>query len=313
MEAANNSPLITIGVTCFNAEDTITRAIKSAQNQNWPNFEIVIVDDASTDNSIEIIEGMQKQDRRISLHRHHENQGVAAARNTIIQHAKGEYTAFFDDDDESIPERLSKQYHRLSSFEQKHPDKPVLCYCHRYVFKDGKTSIYRSVGSHPPEPHGEMVADFLLWDKKQKGYDLQGDLGTGVMMASRGLLQEFPFDPEFRRAEDWDIAIRIALKGGYFISVDESLVNQYVTETDDKASTVVRDCLLMLLKKNKKYLQERKMYFLAIVYMFVRVYHYRRQFIKKYIFLILACLLAPKKIMLGKIAKKAGKSVSFVV
>ena len=72
-----HSPLITIGVTCFNAEDTIVRAIESAQKQDWPNFEIVIVDDASTDNSIKIIEEMQREDQRISLHRHDKNQGVA--------------------------------------------------------------------------------------------------------------------------------------------------------------------------------------------------------------------------------------------
>ena len=143
MEVANNSPLITIGVTCFNAEDTITRAIKSAQNQTYPNFEIVVVDDTSTDNSIEIIEGMQKQDQRIFLHRHHENQGVASARNTIIEKAKGEYIAFFDDDDESIPERLSKQYERLSDFQQEHPTVSYFYVIRKHrIFENGKEGAY---------------------------------------------------------------------------------------------------------------------------------------------------------------------------
>ena len=300
----SNVPLITVGITCFNAENTIARAIESAQKQDWSNFEIVIVDDASTDNSINHIEEIKKRNQCIFLHRHEKNLGVAASRNTIIQNAKGEYIAFFDDDDESLPTRLKKQYERLSQFQQKHPNLPVLCYCHRHVFKDGKQSVFVAAGSQPPEPHGEMVADFLLWDKKKLGYDLQGDFGTGVMMASRALLQRFLFDPQFQRAEDWDIAIRIAMARGYFISVNEALINQYVTETNDKSESIVLNSLLMLLRKNKKHLQKKKMYYAAAAYMHVRFYHYRNQPLKKYLFLILACLLAPGKILGRKIAKK---------
>ena len=303
MEATNTSPLITIGVTCFNAEDTIVRAIQSAQKQTYPNFEIVIVDDASTDNSIKIIEEMQREDQRISLHRHDKNQGVAAARNSIIEHAKGEYVAFFDDDDESMPSRLSKQYERLSRFQQERPGVPVLCYCHRTYIKPGeKERIFLSAGYRTPEPHGEMVVDFLLWNK-QRGHNLTGDFGSGVMMASHTLLQRFKFDPQFRRTEDWDITIRTALEGGYFVSVDESLVNQYATKTDDKSDAVVLQYLLMLLNKNKKYLKKKNIYYASIAYMHVRFYHDRKHAIKKYLFLTLACLLAPKEILEKNSAK----------
>ena len=304
MQSTAPSPLITIGITCFNAEDTIARAIQSAQNQDWPKFEIVIVDDASTDKSIGIIEKIQKEDGRISLHCHSKNQGLSAARNTIVRHAKGEYVAFFDDDDESLPSRLSKQYQRLSRFQQIHPDKPVLCYCHRHVFKDGPKNFYMAVGARPLEPYGEMVVDFLLWDKRRKGYDLCGDFGDGVMMASRTLLEKFPFDIQFRRGQDWDIAIRVAMKGGYFISVDEVLINQYVTETADKAEALVLGCLLMLLKKNKKYLQKKNMYYAAFFYLHTRFYRARRKLLRACFFLILACLLSPKEIVVGKIGGK---------
>ena len=309
MEATKNSPLITIGVTCFNAEETIARAIRSAQKQNYPNFEIVIVDDASTDNSIKIIEGMQKEDGRIFLHRHGENLGVAAARNTIVEHAKGEYVAFFDDDDESLPGRLSKQYERLSRFQQAHPEAPVLCYCHRHVFKDGQKNPYMAVGSRPLEPHGEMVADFLLWNKKQREYTLRPDFGAGVMMTSQALLQRFPYDPRFRRLEDWDITIRTALKGGYFISVDESLVNQYATETADKGGYIELKYLSMLVKKNKKYLQQRRIYWTAFLHTRARFYYdfKRDNPLKRCLFLFLAGLLSPKQILFDKVAAKLSK------
>ena len=309
MEAANNSPLITIGVTCFNAEDTITRAIKSAQNQTYPNFEIVVVDDASTDKSMKVVEKIKEQDQRIFLHRHHENQGVAAARNTIIEKAKGEYIAFFDDDDESIPERLSKQYQRLSQFEQKHPDKPVLCYCHRTHIKPSEQKrVFMVSGCRPPEPHGEMVVDFLLYNKKQRGYSLTGDFGSGVMMASYTLLQRFKFDPQFRRTEDWDIAIRIALEEGYFISIGESLVNQYATEASNKGGGTGLKYRLMILKKYKNYLQQRQMYWTAFFYMHARFYFdVEKNKPMRYLFLFLASVLSPKKIFFDNIANKLSK------
>ena len=55
--------LITIGITCFDAEDTIARAIESAGKQDWSNFEIIVVDDHSTDNSIKITEDIQSKDQ----------------------------------------------------------------------------------------------------------------------------------------------------------------------------------------------------------------------------------------------------------
>ena len=307
----SSPPLITIGITCFNAEDTILRAIRSAQKQDWPNFEIVVVDDTSTDKSTSIIEEIQKEDWRISLHHHGENRGVAAARNTIIQKAKGEYIAFFDDDDESLPERLSKQYQRLSQFQEKHLGVPVLCYCHYIHIKHGeKERIFMAPGYRSPEPHGEMVLDFLLWNKKQWKYTLQPTFGAGVTMASRVLLQKFSYDPQFRRVEDWDIAIRTAMARGYFISVDESLVNQYVTEAADKGGCIELKHLLMLVKKNKTYLQKRRMYWTALLHMHARFYYdfKKNNPLKRYLFLFLASVFSPKKFFFDKVAAKITKS-----
>ena len=297
--------LITIGMTCFNAEDTIIRAVQSAQRQNWLNFEIVIVDDDSTDGSIKLIEEIQKEDRRIFLHQHEKNQGVAAARNTIIGKAKGEYIAFFDDDDESLPDRLSKQYERLSRFQREHPGVPVLCYCHRTYFKLGeKKRIFMGAGYRSPEPRGEMVAQFLLWNKNRSEHTLQSDFGSGVMIASRKTLQRFPYDPQFRRTEDWDITIRIALEGGYFISVDESLVNQYATEAADKGGHTELKYRLMMVKKHKNYLQQHRIYWAAFYYMYARFYFEEKSHWGRYLFLFLASVLSPKKIFFDKVAAK---------
>ena len=301
-------PLITIGITCFNAKDTVARAIASAQRQDWPNFEIVLVDDASSDRSVQIVEEIKKQDARIRLYRHDQNQGYPSALNTIIEYAKGEYVAFFDDDDESEKNRLRKQYDRLSTFSLEHPDTPTLCYSHRRVFVDGEEkphAFVNAIGHKAPEPRGSMVADFLLWHKKVKGY-VWGQFGSGTLMASKKVLQEFGLDSDFRRSAEWDLAIRVALTGGYFISVNEPLIMQHKTQTTDKAGRKPLDYSLMLRKKHKKYLQKNGVYWGAVFQAYTRFYFFRNKVWWGRMYLVLACLASPGKIMFNEIARRIG-------
>ena len=95
--------LITIGIPCFNAKDTILRALKSALNQDWSNKEILVIDDASTDQSPETIQNFIEQHPNVNLIKNNSNAGPAVARQTILNEAKGSFIAFFDDDDESLP------------------------------------------------------------------------------------------------------------------------------------------------------------------------------------------------------------------
>jgi glycosyltransferase involved in cell wall biosynthesis len=304
----DNIPLITIGITCFNAEDTIVRAIESAGKQDWSNFEIIVVDDHSTDNSIEIIKDIQSKDQKVHLYRHEENQGYPSALNTIVTHAQGEYIAFFDDDDDNETDRLTKQYKRLSQFQEEHTEAPILCYAHRRVFVDGEEkqdAFVNAIGAKSPEPHGFMVADFLLWHKKATGY-VWGEFGSCTMMAPKKVLKEFGFDPNFRRCAEWDLAIRVALQYGYFIAVDEPLVIQHKTQTSDKAGRKPLDYALMLRNKHKKYLQKNHVYLGAILQAYSRFYYFRGKPWKGRLCLALACLLSPTKIMTDEIAKRRG-------
>ena len=94
-----NKPLITIGITSFNSIRTINRAVNSALEQYWRPIEIIIVDDFSTDNGYKILEKMADNFPEIKVFRNSKNEGVAFSRNKIIKKAKGEFIAFFDDDD----------------------------------------------------------------------------------------------------------------------------------------------------------------------------------------------------------------------
>ena len=85
--------LITCGITAYNAEDSIERAIRSALSQTWRPLEIVVVDDCSTDRTSEILQRLTSEHDEIRIIHHRENRGVAAARNSIINEAKGSFVA----------------------------------------------------------------------------------------------------------------------------------------------------------------------------------------------------------------------------
>lgn len=109
MTSKKHTPLISIITPAYNAEHFITDAIDSVLEQTYAHWEMIIVDDCSTDNTVEKIELSMKQDDRISFFGLTENLGSAIARNTAINMAKGRYIAFLDSDDIWFPEKLEKQ------------------------------------------------------------------------------------------------------------------------------------------------------------------------------------------------------------
>lgn len=288
-------PLITIGITCFNAEETISMVIDSALSQDWPNFEIIIVDDYSTDNSFNVIKEKKKGNKSISVIKHKKNLGYPSALNTIIENAKGEYIAFFDDDDFSQTDRLTKQYKRISNFITNKGSKPIICYTNRRVFIDKKEKpdgYVKAIGYDAPEPGGSMVADYLLWHHSPPPYSW-GEFGSCTMMASKDILRKYKFDPEFKRCAEWDFAVRVAQDGGYFISVDEPLVLQHKTQTSDKAGKKPLQYGLMLREKHQEYLKKKHTYWGSIILAYSRFYYFRNKFWKSRFFLSIACLLSP--------------------
>ena len=101
--------LVSVITPSYNCARFIEETIRSVQAQTWQNWEMVIVDDCSTDNSVEVIRNLAKTDSRIRLIEHQWNGGPAVARNIAIEHAKGRYIAFLDSDDLWLPKKLEKQ------------------------------------------------------------------------------------------------------------------------------------------------------------------------------------------------------------
>lgn len=99
-------PLISIIIPTYNRAGTLKRTVDSILGQSWQDFEIVIVDDGSTDNTSEVLNGFR--DERIRTVKHPVNKGVTAAKNTGLNNINGEWFTVVDSDDELVPEALEQ-------------------------------------------------------------------------------------------------------------------------------------------------------------------------------------------------------------
>lgn len=106
-------PKVSVVITTYNRAELLKRAIASVLNQTFQDFEIIVVDDASVDNTSNIVRALNEN--RLSYVRHGINKLEAGARNTGLQSAQGKYIAFLDDDDEWLPDKLRRQVEILDS------------------------------------------------------------------------------------------------------------------------------------------------------------------------------------------------------
>lgn len=103
------SSLVSVITPLYNAEAYIGKTISSVLAQSYSNFELIVVDDSSSDDSCLIVDGFAQLDQRIKLIKLEQNSGAAVARNTGIEQASGRFIAFLDSDDTWHPEKLEKQ------------------------------------------------------------------------------------------------------------------------------------------------------------------------------------------------------------
>ena len=108
-------PLVSIIMGVYNAEDTIDRCIESIRNQTYTNWEFIICDDCSTDNTLERLLKLSKEEDRIHILRNRSNQRLAASLNHCLSKASGKYVARMDADDYSLKDRILKQVQFMES------------------------------------------------------------------------------------------------------------------------------------------------------------------------------------------------------
>jgi len=273
-------PLATIGVTCFNARDTIARAVSSAKLQTWPNLELIIVDDCSTDTSCSIVEELIADLPNARLVRHSVNLGPAGARNTILKHAHGEFVVFFDDDDESSADRISVQIGQLVDYERLSGERLVAC-CASGVrrYGNGYSLDLHAIGSRGAAPNGPEFADYLLFFHRRDDWHYGCAVPACALLARRSTFVAIGgFDERLRRVEDNDFAIRLALAGGHFTGVIRPLFTQYSTNAADKTPEKNFEAEQAVVRKHRTYLEAKGRYYYSLHWPKLRYLHFKRRY-----------------------------------
>ncbi len=135
-------PLVSVVMATYNRADILPRAIESIHNQSFTDFEFIIVDDGSADDTQAVIREYQKLDRRI-ININQTNQGLAVARNRGLQKAQGKYICFIDDDDSSHPARIKEQVRFL----QENPQLDACICLIDYINENGQVYKKQKVAS----------------------------------------------------------------------------------------------------------------------------------------------------------------------
>lgn len=184
---------ISIIIPAYNAEKTIRETIESVQKQTFSNFEVIIINDGSTDRTLNIIE--QIIDPRIRCFSYN-NGGIAVARNRGIQQAKGDYIAFLDADDLWTKDKLELQLAAL----QNNPEAGVAYSWIYYYFSDRTKKVI--VPSNPVRFSGKVYKQLLIKNFMSNGSN---------PLIRREVIESVPgFDPACSPCEDWDFYIQLA-------------------------------------------------------------------------------------------------------
>ena len=185
-----NCPLLTVFTPTYNLELYIEETIKSVLNQTFTDFEYLIVDDASTDNTIQIIKSIN--DPRIRLIKNKTNQGIAYNRNLAIKEAKGKYLAMIDGDDLALPTRLEKQI----TFLEKNTNYGILGTGVVNIDKDGR-ELNKAVKYSIPD---EEIPARMLFNNY---------IATSSVMIRKSYIKDIKFKKDFIVAEDYEVWIRL--------------------------------------------------------------------------------------------------------
>lgn len=186
---------VTVVTPTWNSAKYIRETIKSVQNQTYTNWEMVIVDDCSTDNTVNIIKEIAKTDSRIHLIEQKQNQGAAVARNVAVQNGTGRYVAYLDSDDLWKPEKLEKQVRFMQ-------DKDCVFSCTSYEVIDYS---------------GKTLNKFIYMLEKvdYKGFLTNNLLQTvGIMIDTNKVDKTLLLMPNIRRRQDAATWMQI-LKSGF--------------------------------------------------------------------------------------------------
>jgi glycosyltransferase involved in cell wall biosynthesis len=195
-------PFVSVVIPTYKRPEKLERAVKSVQRQTYDNIEIIVVND-NPETDIESEVSVTRENVR--FFNHEENRNGAAARNTGIENAEGDYIAFLDDDDRWKQEKIKKQVEELEG-----RDGYGACYTLPEIVYERKRQVPKEA------PEGDIRKEVLLMD-------VTASFGSSLIVEHDIVGDINGFDEEFKRNQDWEFTVRVLAKTK-MASIKEPLV-----------------------------------------------------------------------------------------
>ncbi len=222
-------PLVSVIIPAYNAEKIIHETIESVLNQTFTDFELIIVNDGSTDNTLEVIS--QIDDSRLKIFSY-PNGGVSASRNRGVSHAVGKYISFIDADDLWTSDKLKAQLEAI----QKEPQASVAYSWTDFIDQEGKFIDRDERVTYSGDVYPQMlVRDFL-------------SSASNVMIRRRAFIESGRFDESLAGAADWDLFLRLAARY-HFVMVPQVGILYRIADRNSMSSDLQKqeeDCLKVI-------------------------------------------------------------------
>jgi len=209
-------PLVSVVIPTYNRENHIKKAVMSVLNQTYPNFEIIIVDDASNDETVALAKSVD--DPRIIVIVLPTNTAGTLPRNIGIERSNGEYIALLDSDDLWTPLKLEKQ---LDFIKDVDTDK-FLCFTDLILFDKNAEKLK----SNTPLLQEQDIMDYIFVD--------DNCVQTSSFLFPNHLGKEVLFDTNVRKHQDWDFCLRLREARAKFYHLPEPLVRHNIENLEGK-------------------------------------------------------------------------------
>ncbi len=212
----------------YNAGDFLVEAIESIRNQSYSNWELVVVDDCSTDNSWKILQELASKDKRIKVFKNRTKKYLSGSLNFALKKARGEYIARMDADDISLPWRFKKQIELLEENAQL-----VAVGGHEEIINEtGEITGFKKFPVSPKECR-EVIINYMA-------------IQPPVLMARAEVMKNLRYDTKMAKNDDIDLHFQL-LQHGELGNVDD-FIFQYRMRNDSLTHSKVKAVYFMALK-----------------------------------------------------------------
>lgn len=224
------SPQISVVIPVYNGERTILETIASVQQQTFSNFELIIINDGSTDRTLELVNSVE--DPRIKIFSY-SNGGLSVARNRGISHATGEFITFTDADDLWTPDKLELQLAAL----QEHPDAGVAYSWTYYMDEKGESFHTSSTVLFEGNVHANLLLGNFL------------ESGSNPLIRREAIESVGEFDSTLRYCEDWEYWLRLASRWPFVVVPKQQILYRQTSGSMSSNIDVVEKYHLIMIER----------------------------------------------------------------